>query len=55
MMDDRVLMKNSAGQFPGPTIEVRAGDVLEIEVWNHLKGDEEGISIHWHGLYMRGW
>ncbi|OJJ51726.1 hypothetical protein ASPZODRAFT_55640 [Penicilliopsis zonata CBS 506.65] len=40
------------GQFPGPTIEARSGDVLEVEVWNSL-ADEE-VSIHWHGLLMRG-
>ncbi|KUJ15800.1 uncharacterized protein LY89DRAFT_783068 [Mollisia scopiformis] len=39
------------GQFPGPTIEARSGDVLEIEVFNFA---EEGISLHWHGLHMRG-
>ncbi|KAH8648436.1 iron transport multicopper oxidase fet3 [Xylariales sp. PMI_506] len=38
-------------QFPGPTIEARSGDTLEIEVLNL---SEEGISLHWHGLYMRG-
>lgn len=40
-----------AGQFPGPTIEARSGDILEVNVWNLV---EEGVSIHWHGLHMRG-
>ncbi|KAI9695153.1 MAG: hypothetical protein M1820_008859 [Bogoriella megaspora] len=41
------------GGFPGPTIEARAGDVLEINVHNTLT-DNEGLAIHWHGLHMRG-
>ncbi|KAI9663915.1 MAG: hypothetical protein M1821_007405 [Bathelium mastoideum] len=39
-------------QFPGPTIEGRAGDRLEINVHNNLT--EEGLAMHWHGLHMRG-
>lgn len=39
------------GEFPGPTIECRSGDRLVIHVENEL--ESEGISIHWHGLYMR--
>jgi FtsP/CotA-like multicopper oxidase with cupredoxin domain len=38
-------------QFPGPTIEARSGDILEIEVFNLA---EESVSLHWHGLHMRG-
>lgn len=38
-------------RFPGPTIEARSGDTLEIEVINLL---DEGVSLHWHGLHMRG-
>lgn len=40
------------GAFPGPTIECRSGDRLEIHVTNGLEA--EGVSIHWHGLNMRG-
>ena len=40
------------GAFPGPTVETRAGDRLEINVHNNLT--EEGLAIHWHGLHMRG-
>jgi hypothetical protein len=40
-----------ADEFPGPTIEARSGDTLEIEVFNFA---EEYISLHWHGLHMRG-
>ncbi|RFU28920.1 hypothetical protein B7463_g7435, partial [Scytalidium lignicola] len=50
------------GQFPGPTIECRQGDKLIIHVTNSLSVSDtdspaqmsEGISIHWHGLNMRG-
>ncbi|KUJ18043.1 uncharacterized protein LY89DRAFT_696478 [Mollisia scopiformis] len=40
-------------EFPGPIIEARPGDTLEIVVSNHLE-DAEGVAIHWHGLHMRG-
>lgn len=40
-----------ADHFPGPTIEARSGDILEIEVLNLA---EEEVSLHWHGLHMRG-
>ncbi|PGH12270.1 hypothetical protein AJ80_06784 [Polytolypa hystricis UAMH7299] len=40
------------GAFPGPTIEARSGDRLLISVHNALHN--EGVAIHWHGLYMRG-
>ncbi|CZR52693.1 related to multicopper oxidase [Phialocephala subalpina] len=39
------------GRFPGPTVEARRGDTLEIEVFNFA---EEEVSLHWHGLHMRG-
>ncbi|KAF3759902.1 hypothetical protein M406DRAFT_348628 [Cryphonectria parasitica EP155] len=39
------------GMFPGPTIEGRPGDTIEVEIYNSYR---EGISIHWHGLHMRG-
>jgi FtsP/CotA-like multicopper oxidase with cupredoxin domain len=40
------------GQFPGPTIECRSGDRLVVHVTNSLSSGN-GVSIHWHGLYMR--
>ncbi|KAF8854167.1 hypothetical protein BDZ45DRAFT_716300 [Acephala macrosclerotiorum] len=40
-------------EFPGPTIEARSGDTLEIVVSNRL-GHEEGVAIHFHGLHMKG-
>ncbi len=38
------------GQFPGPLIEARSGDVLSISVHNQLL--EEGVALHFHGLHM---
>ena len=35
------------GQVPGPAIEARVGDVLEVRLTNHLP---EPTAIHWHGL-----
>jgi FtsP/CotA-like multicopper oxidase with cupredoxin domain len=35
------------GQIPGPTIEARVGDVLEVHLTNRLP---EPTTIHWHGL-----
>ena len=34
------------GQFPGPTIRARRGDVVVVNVRNH--GDKN-ITIHWYG------
>ncbi|KAF3920205.1 Laccase-2 [Arthrobotrys entomopaga] len=39
-------------QFPGPTLEGRPGDKFIIRVESNLA--DEGLSMHWHGLYMRG-
>ncbi|KAM5484989.1 putative L-ascorbate oxidase [Microsporum audouinii] len=46
----RVYLIND--MFPGPTIEVRSGDRLNIQVTNSLA--DEGVVLHWHGLHMRG-
>ncbi|GJM86851.1 hypothetical protein PR202_ga02749 [Eleusine coracana subsp. coracana] len=35
------------GQFPGPTIYARKGDVVVVNVYN--QGDKN-ITIHWHGV-----
>lgn len=37
------------GQVPGPTIEARVGDVLEVELVNSLS---DSTSIHWHGVRL---
>lgn len=39
------------GQFPGPTIEANWGDTISVTVQNNL--DNEGTSLHWHGLLQR--
>lgn len=38
------------GQFPGPTLEVMEGAEVAVKVVNELVN--EGLSIHWHGIYM---
>ncbi|XVF24190.1 hypothetical protein REPUB_Repub13aG0106200 [Reevesia pubescens] len=42
------------GMFPGPTLEVRNGDTLEIEVVNKARYN---VTIHWHGVRQlrTGW
>jgi FtsP/CotA-like multicopper oxidase with cupredoxin domain len=37
------------GQIPGPVIEARVGDVLEVHLVNGLS---EPTTIHWHGLRL---
>ena len=37
------------GQVPGPVIEARVGDVLEVRLTNSLP---EPTMIHWHGLRL---
>src|SRR6185437_10843483 len=37
------------GQVPGPVIEARQGDVLEVRLTNRLP---EPTTIHWHGLQI---
>lgn len=36
-------------RIPGPTIEARVGDVLEVRLTNRLP---EATTIHWHGLQI---
>lgn len=40
------------GQFPGPTIRAKAGDVVVVELTNKLH--TEGVVIHWHGIRQFG-
>ncbi|PSR98165.1 Laccase-11 like, partial [Actinidia chinensis var. chinensis] len=42
------------GMFPGPTVYVREGDQVLVNVTNHV---QYNISIHWHGLkqFRNGW
>ena len=36
------------GRVPGPTLQVREGDLVEVTLVN--EDIEEGVSIHWHGI-----
>lgn len=36
------------GQFPGPTIRAKAGDIVHVDLTNKLS--TEGVVIHWHGI-----
>ena len=40
------------GQMPGPTIVANEDQLLRINVYNELKNNE-GISIHWHGMHQK--
>ena len=37
-------------QFPGPTLIVREGQIVAVDVHNNLS--TKGISIHWHGQHQ---
>ncbi|KAL8491418.1 hypothetical protein ACS0TY_023156 [Phlomoides rotata] len=37
------------GQFPGPTIYARRGDLVIVDVYNRAS---QNITIHWHGVKM---
>ncbi|PQE32229.1 multicopper oxidase protein [Rutstroemia sp. NJR-2017a WRK4] len=39
------------GSYPGPTITANWGDTLEITVVNEMEND--GVSMHWHGIYQK--
>lgn len=36
------------GQLPGPQLQVRQGDLVEVKLINKLS--REGVTLHWHGL-----
>jgi FtsP/CotA-like multicopper oxidase with cupredoxin domain len=38
------------GQTPGPVLEARVGDVLQVELTNRLA---EPTTLHWHGLRLQ--
>eukprot|EP00884_Botryococcus_braunii_P009161 jgi/Botrbrau1/18246/Bobra.0844s0001.1 len=50
-----LLLANGQWGYP---IEVTTGEILEVTVTNSIPSDfpssQPGISIHWHGLNMRG-
>ncbi|XP_047983874.1 laccase-14-like [Salvia hispanica] len=37
------------GQFPGPIIYARRGDLVIVDIVNH---SDQNITIHWHGVKM---
>ncbi|KAG6422972.1 hypothetical protein SASPL_113355 [Salvia splendens] len=37
------------GQFPGPTIYARRGELVTVDIINH---SDQNITIHWHGVKM---
>ncbi|BGP17124.1 hypothetical protein JCM10213v2_005136 [Rhodosporidiobolus nylandii] len=39
------------GQFPGPLIEVNAGDTVVVNIKNSL---DFQIAVHWHGIQQNG-
>jgi len=39
------------GGIPGPTLEAREGDWLNIKVTNNM---DEDSSLHWHGILLPG-
>jgi FtsP/CotA-like multicopper oxidase with cupredoxin domain len=49
------MLTNREGEFPGPTIEARSGDTLIVQVENAIESPDDGVSIHWHGLFMNGY
>ncbi|KAJ9423222.1 multicopper oxidase-domain-containing protein [Fusarium oxysporum] len=40
------------GQFPAPLIEANWGDTIQVTVHNDM--DDEGVSLHWHGILQKG-
>lgn len=41
------------GGYPGPLLEANWGDTFQITVHNNITADEEGTSLHWHGLNQK--
>ena len=39
------------GQFPGPMIEANWGDTIQVTVTNNI--ENEGTSLHWHGILQK--
>ncbi|KAJ5612304.1 multicopper oxidase-domain-containing protein [Penicillium lagena] len=40
-------------QFPGPMIEANWGDMIQVTVTNEIDSDEEGVTLHWHGILQK--
>lgn len=41
------------GQYPGPPLEAKVGDTLEVTVVNKIQ-DGQGATLHWHGIHQKG-
>ena len=53
VISNRTYVVNTiGGSIQGPAIHVKRGDKLSVTVTNELT--DSGLSIHWHGLDMRG-
>ena len=37
--------------MPGPSIQVCLGDLIVVDVTNKIA--EDGITIHWHGVFQK--
>lgn len=49
------FINHTAGLFPGPTIEARSGDEIEVTIVNGISNEtDDGIAVHWHGMLMKG-
>ncbi|PWY88379.1 extracellular dihydrogeodin oxidase/laccase-like protein [Aspergillus heteromorphus CBS 117.55] len=40
-------------QFPGPLIEANWGDMIQVTVTNNIDSEDEGTTLHWHGLSQK--
>ena len=36
------------GQFPGPTLRLRQGDTILVDVYNEA---DENITVHWYNIF----
>merc|ERR1712176_305627 len=54
VLEGRTLIVNTInGRAKGPAIFAKQGDTLIVTVTNDLP--DAGLSIHWHGMEMRGY
>ena len=51
--DRKYMVKTINGKMPAPAIHVKQWDTLSVNVTNRLANS--GVTIHWHGLNMRGY
>lgn len=45
-----ILINN---QFPGPLIEANWGDLIHVTVTNNIQSQDEGVTLHWHGMSQK--